>query len=101
MPVVKGMKFGANAWLHLRDVKNDDCDYDAYYEILEREGTIAGAVEYDEEDEEEDFEDDEEEEQEGFEYDDEEDEDFEYDDEEDEDLEDVDEDLGDEYEDEA
>ncbi len=60
LPVVKGMKFGANAWLHLRDVKNDGCDYDAYYEILEREGLLKHEDEEEEEleydDEDDDFE---------------------------------------------
>jgi len=35
--VTKGMKYGANAWLHLRDVKNDRCDYDAFQRIIDEE----------------------------------------------------------------
>mmetsp|Transcript_2884 Transcript_2884/g.6020 ORF Transcript_2884/g.6020 Transcript_2884/m.6020 type:complete len:663 (-) Transcript_2884:56-2044(-) len=30
LPVVAGKKYGANAWLHLRDFKNDDCDIDIW-----------------------------------------------------------------------
>jgi prolyl 4-hydroxylase len=26
LPVAEGVKYGANAWIHLRDVKNDDLD---------------------------------------------------------------------------
>ena len=29
LPVIKGKKFGANAWFHLRNYKDDPCDYDA------------------------------------------------------------------------
>lgn len=28
LPVTKGLKYGANAWLHQRSFKNDPCDYD-------------------------------------------------------------------------
>jgi len=34
LTVVKGLKYGANAWLHLRDTKNDNCDHDLLYELL-------------------------------------------------------------------
>mmetsp|Transcript_17716 Transcript_17716/g.35351 ORF Transcript_17716/g.35351 Transcript_17716/m.35351 type:complete len:539 (-) Transcript_17716:504-2120(-) len=30
LPVIKGVKYGANAWLHMRDFKNDYCDYDGW-----------------------------------------------------------------------
>jgi prolyl 4-hydroxylase len=26
LPVLEGVKYGANAWIHLRDVKNDELD---------------------------------------------------------------------------
>ena len=36
LPVIKGMKYGANAWLHLRKHKTvDPCDYDALDELRE------------------------------------------------------------------
>lgn len=34
LKVVKGLKYGANAWLHLRDMKNDSCDHDILHELL-------------------------------------------------------------------
>lgn len=33
LTVVKGKKYGANAWFYNRNVKDDDCDYDAFYSI--------------------------------------------------------------------
>jgi len=33
LAVLKGRKYGANAWLHLRQYKSDPCDYDALNEI--------------------------------------------------------------------
>jgi len=33
LPVIKGVKYGANAWLHLRNVKDNHCDYDAFSEV--------------------------------------------------------------------
>ena len=35
LTVLKGQKFGANAWFHNRNVKGDNCDYDAFYSIGE------------------------------------------------------------------
>ncbi len=37
LPVVRGKKFGANAWFHLRDYKTDKCDYDALNELTRDE----------------------------------------------------------------
>eukprot|EP00979_Chaetoceros_neogracilis_P000542 scaffold120_cov279-Chaetoceros_neogracile.AAC.14 len=33
--VTKGLKYGANAWLHLRKFKSDECDYEEYERIME------------------------------------------------------------------
>ena len=33
LPVRKGVKYGANAWLRLRKYVDDPCDYDAFEEI--------------------------------------------------------------------
>lgn len=35
LPVIKGEKYGANAWFYLRSFKNDDCDYEALTAINE------------------------------------------------------------------
>lgn len=32
--VEKGLKYGANAWLHLRNFKDDDCPYEEFEEIV-------------------------------------------------------------------
>ena len=34
LEVTKGVKYGANAWLHLREFKNDPCDYEALASII-------------------------------------------------------------------
>ena len=34
MNVTKGLKYGANAWLHLRQFKEDPCDYEEYERIM-------------------------------------------------------------------
>lgn len=38
MVVTKGVKYGANAWLHMRDFKSDedDCDYEEYEWIMKK-----------------------------------------------------------------
>ncbi len=33
--VEKGVKYGANAWLHLRSFQNDNCDYEVLEDMLE------------------------------------------------------------------
>ena len=40
MMVTKGVKFGANAWLHLRDYKNSigDCDLDEFERVMTKRG---------------------------------------------------------------
>jgi prolyl 4-hydroxylase len=40
MMVTKGVKYGANAWLHLRDYKNSigDCDLDEFERVMTKRG---------------------------------------------------------------
>lgn len=40
LSVEKGLKFGANAWLHLRDFKNDECDYEEMESITGRRKNV-------------------------------------------------------------
>ena len=59
--VIKGVKYGANAWLHLRNVQEDPCNHDEYERIMEERALALEEDYYDEEedeyyDEEEDFE---------------------------------------------
>lgn len=36
LEVKKGLKYGANAWLHLRDVRNDNCNEEALEDLREK-----------------------------------------------------------------
>lgn len=43
MMVTKGVKYGANAWLHLRDYKNSivDCDFDEFERIMTKRESLS------------------------------------------------------------
>ena len=36
LEVKKGVKYGANAWLHVRDVRNSECDEDDILQVKEK-----------------------------------------------------------------
>ena len=58
LKVEKGLKYGANAWLHVRDFKNNECNFDGLESIVGLRHGNSGEVEeedeeYEEEEEEE------------------------------------------------
>lgn len=59
LPVLKGRKYGANAWFHMRSFKNDQCEYDDFKLLTYDEQENDDEDDYEEGDEDDDYYDDE------------------------------------------